>query len=126
MKALCVALHDVAPETWPQCAALLDLLDGLGVSPLTLLVVPDWHARGRIDADAGFVRAIEHRRARGDEIALHGYFHRDDAPPPRTPTTGKPQAIASTTIMPNVSCAPACTSASALASRRARRAASCS
>lgn len=85
MNALCIALHDVAPATWPQCEALLDLLDGLGASPLTLLVVPDWHARGRIDADRGFVRAIERRRARGDEIALHGYYHRDDAPPPRAP-----------------------------------------
>ena len=85
MSALCIALHDVAPATWSQCEALLDLLDGLGASPLTLLVVPDWHARGRIDMDPAFVRAIERRRVRGDEIALHGYFHRDDSPPPQTP-----------------------------------------
>ena len=82
---LCIALHDVAPATWPQCARLLDLADSLGAPPLTLLVVPDWHGRGRIDASPEFLRAIDARRARGDEAALHGYFHRDDAPAPRSP-----------------------------------------
>jgi len=82
---LCIALHDVAPATWPQCARLLDLVDALGAPPLTLLVVPDWHAQGRIDAAPEFRRAIDARIARGDEVALHGYFHRDDAPAPRAP-----------------------------------------
>ena len=84
-RTLCIAVHDVAPATWPQCAALLGLLDASGAPPVTLLVVPDYHHRGRADADAGFRRAIEARLARGDEIALHGYFHLDDGPPARTP-----------------------------------------
>ncbi len=83
-KQLCIALHDVAPATWPQCQRLLDLVDEFGVPPLTLLVVPDWHAQGNIDTSPDFLRAIERRRARGDEIALHGYFHLDAAPTPRT------------------------------------------
>jgi predicted deacetylase len=83
-RQLCIALHDVAPTTWPQCARLLDLLDALGAPPVTLLVVPDWHAQGRVDRAPGFLRAIERRLARGNEVALHGYFHRDDAPAPRT------------------------------------------
>jgi len=82
---LCIAIHDVAPATWPQCARLLAVLDASGSPPLTLLVVPDYHHRGRIDADPAFRRAIDARIARGDEVALHGYFHLDDAPPPRTP-----------------------------------------
>lgn len=82
---LSIALHDVAPATWPQCARLLDLVDALDAPPVTLLVVPDWHARGRIDAAPDFRRAIDARIARGDEVALHGYFHRDDAPAPRSP-----------------------------------------
>ena len=40
---LCIAVHDVAPATWRQCARLFDLVDALGAPPLTLLVVPDWH-----------------------------------------------------------------------------------
>lgn len=82
---LCITLHDVAPATWPQCARLLELVDGLGAPPLTLLVVPDWHDRGRIDAAPDFLRAVDARIARGDEVALHGYHHRDDAPAPRSP-----------------------------------------
>lgn len=82
---LCIALHDVAPATWPQCARLLDLVDALGAPPVTLLVVPDWHGRGRIDSAPEFQHAIEARLARGDEVALHGYRHLDDAPAPRSP-----------------------------------------
>jgi uncharacterized protein len=84
-RRLCIAVHDVAPVTWPQCERLLAMLDALGASPVTLLVVPDFHGRGRVDATPEFIRGIERRRALGDEIALHGYFHRDDAPPPRSP-----------------------------------------
>ena len=84
MKRLCVVVHDVAPKTWPQCESLLAMLDALGASPVTLLVVPDFHGSGAIDEDRDFVRAIDRRRARGDEIALHGYFHRDDGAAPRS------------------------------------------
>lgn len=82
---LCIVLHDVAPATWPQCARLIELVDSLGAPPLTLLVVPDWHGRGRIDAASAFLREIHARIARGDEVALHGYRHCDDAPAPRSP-----------------------------------------
>lgn len=82
---LCIAVHDVAPATWHACAPLLELIDDLGAPPATLLVVPDYHRRGTIDRDPAFVAAIDRRLARGDEVALHGYFHLDDGPPPRTP-----------------------------------------
>jgi predicted deacetylase len=84
-RALCIAIHDVAPATWPACKRLLALLDRLGAPPLTLLVVPDYHHRGRVDRDADFVRAIDRRLARGDEVALHGYFHLDDGAPSANP-----------------------------------------
>ena len=84
-KHLCIVLHDVAPATWPACRSLLDMIAGLGDPPLTLLVVPDFHGRGRIDAAPDFFRSVDALAARGAEIALHGYFHRDDAPPPRSP-----------------------------------------
>lgn len=77
-RALCISIHDVAPATWPACARLLAMLDALGPVRITLLIVPDFHHRGRIDADASFVRAIDARLARGDEAALHGYYHLDD------------------------------------------------
>ncbi|HEU4663742.1 MAG TPA: DUF2334 domain-containing protein [Dokdonella sp.] len=80
---LCIAIHDVAPATWPACERLLALVDALGAPPATLLVVPDWHRRGTIDADPAFRRAIDARVARGDELALHGLVHLDKARPPR-------------------------------------------
>ncbi|MEP6485572.1 MAG: polysaccharide deacetylase family protein, partial [Rudaea sp.] len=85
MRHVCIALHDVAPPTWPQCARLLAMLYELDATPVTLLVVPDFHGLGSIETDTDFVAAIDARRARGDEVALHGYTHRDDAPSPRTP-----------------------------------------
>ncbi len=85
MRRACIALHDVAPATWPQCARLIAMLDGIGARPVTLLVVPDFHGRGNIENDAAFIAAIERRIRRGDEIALHGYTHRDDAPHPKNP-----------------------------------------
>ena len=85
MRALCIAVHDVAPATWPQCQALLALLDDLGAPPLTLLAVPDFHGRGGFEDAPAITAALHARQARGDAIALHGLRHRDEAPPPRTP-----------------------------------------
>ena len=81
-RRICIALHDVAPETWPRCTRLLALLDELGAPPTTLLVVPYFHGRNRIDRDAAFLGVIERRLALGDEIALHGYDHLDRAAVP--------------------------------------------
>ena len=80
---MCVELHDVAPSTWELCRRILGMVDAIGGVPVSLLVVPDYHHRGRFDADAGFVRAIEARLGRSDEVVLHGYFHLDEGPPPR-------------------------------------------
>jgi hypothetical protein len=82
---ICIAVHDVAPATWPQCAVLLDLLSDLRCAAITLLVVPDYHGSGRIADAPHVVRAIDGCIDRGAEVALHGYYHRDDEPAPRTP-----------------------------------------
>src|SRR5262249_46442512 len=64
---------------------LLSLVDALGRPPLTLLAVPNYHQTGGFDAHREPTRILQLRRDRGDEIALHGYYHRDDASAPRTP-----------------------------------------
>ncbi|HEY6893049.1 MAG TPA: polysaccharide deacetylase family protein [Rhodanobacteraceae bacterium] len=84
-RAVCIAIHDVAPATWPACEALFELLERIGAPQATLLVVPDYHRRGSVDRDLAFVRAIDRRIARGDETALHGYYHLDDGPAPHSP-----------------------------------------
>ena len=84
-KIVCIAIHDVAPTTWPQCERLFKMLGDLGNPPTTLLIVPDYHRRGCTDASPDFIRSIDERLHRGDEIALHGYDHLDTAAAPRTP-----------------------------------------
>lgn len=83
-RAYAVSLHDVAPATWPACERLLSLVDPLGV-PVTLLVVPRYHGGTPVDEDPAFASALRARVARGDDVVLHGYFHRDDARPARGP-----------------------------------------
>jgi predicted deacetylase len=79
-RLLCVAIHDVAPETWRDCEALLEMLQSFAPLPLTLAVVPDYHGHGRADSAPWFVRAVNEVVAeQGCEIALHGYRHLDDA-----------------------------------------------
>jgi predicted deacetylase len=81
---VCVELHDVAPATWPQCEAILRMLDTAGATRLTLLVVPRFHHGVFVGDDETFVRALDARLARGDELVLHGYSHQDEGPAPRT------------------------------------------
>ncbi len=84
-KAVAVVLHDVAPATWKQCEALLQLVAELDpAAPVTLLLVPDFHYQGPMDADRRWCQAIEARIAHGDELALHGYYHLDEEAAPTT------------------------------------------
>ena len=75
--SLCIVLHDVAPETWPRCRKILDVLGTIDDFSVTLLAVPHYHGGAR---DSEFERWLQHRAERGDEIALHGYNHLDSAP----------------------------------------------
>jgi predicted deacetylase len=77
---LCVSVHDVAPATWRACERVIDAVREVAAIPLTLLVVPAYH--GRCSALAqGFEQAMSEQRSRGNELALHGYFHRDCGAP---------------------------------------------
>jgi predicted deacetylase len=75
--SLCVSLHGVAPATLDDCRDTLAFLDAMRVSPVALLVVPDYHGLGRADKDAGFCRFLRERADHGDEIVLHGFCHQD-------------------------------------------------
>lgn len=74
-RQLCVVLHDVAPAHRAACERLREALHRLGDFPVTLLAVPRFHGQGR---DAGFERWLCARAEAGDEVALHGFTHRDD------------------------------------------------
>ena len=84
-RSVLLVLHDVAPETWPDYQAFVAAVDALGAVPMTWLVVPDFHKRNPIEDDLKFQKLLQQRLSRGDELALHGYYHCDDGPPARTP-----------------------------------------
>lgn len=84
-RSVLLVLHDVAPQTWPDYKPFVEAVDALGNIPMTLLVVPDFHKHSPVSADSGFQTIMGQRLARGDELALHGFYHCDDGPAPRTP-----------------------------------------
>jgi predicted deacetylase len=83
--SLLLVLHDVAPQTWADYQPFVAAVDALGVVPMTWLVVPDFHKHNNLDAHPEFRRMLTSRVIRGDELALHGYFHCDEGPRPSTP-----------------------------------------
>ncbi|PYB99045.1 DUF2334 domain-containing protein [Pseudomonas koreensis] len=85
MKAVCLVLHDVAPSTWADYQPFVEAVDVLGDVPMTWLVVPDFHRQDALDANPAFRRVLDARVARGDELALHGYYHDDQEPLPNNP-----------------------------------------
>lgn len=84
-RSVLLVLHDVAPETWPDYQPFVAAIDAMGSIPMTWLVVPDFHKRNPIEHDLPFQNLLQQRLSRGDELALHGYYHCDDGPPARTP-----------------------------------------
>ena len=77
--ALCITIHDVAPSTWPLCECLIQTVCRVAPVPLTHLVVPAYH-RLPVADDRGYRRQLDACLRRGDELALHGYVHLDEAP----------------------------------------------
>jgi predicted deacetylase len=83
LRALCVSIHDVAPRTLHECRKIADAVAGIAPHvPLTLLVVPRYHGDDTLTEE--FVQWVSERIERGDEVALHGYTHRDEAQAPRS------------------------------------------
>lgn len=85
MKTVCLVLHDVAPSTWADYQPFVEAVHALGNVPMTWLVVPDFHRHDALDANPAFRQVLDARVARGDELALHGYYHDDQEPVPNTP-----------------------------------------
>jgi len=83
--AVLLVLHDVAPSTWADYQPFIEAVDALGNVPMTWLVVPDFHRRNALDDHPAFCRRLDTRVARGDELALHGYYHDDQEPGPTNP-----------------------------------------
>jgi predicted deacetylase len=72
----CVAsLHDVAPQTQAQSSEILEELKTAGIPVTSLLVVPDYHHRGKAIENPHFVSWVRELEEAGHEVVIHGYFH---------------------------------------------------
>jgi uncharacterized protein len=77
-RALCVAIHDVAPATWPECLHLLHAMRAVADFPISWLVVPRYHHSPR--RSPACETMLESLIGQGHELVLHGYTHLDTAP----------------------------------------------
>ena len=77
-RSLVVSIHDVSPLTREATERILSELGELGVRKVSLLVIPDHHHKGHFLDDPGFCAWLRERAAAGDEVVMHGYYHRRD------------------------------------------------
>src|SRR5438105_13484838 len=75
LGSLVVSVHDVAPITRPTVEKMLTDLKEAGVRVTSLLVVPDYHHRGKSIDDARFASWLRELEAEGHEVVIQGYFH---------------------------------------------------
>ncbi|MEY2480148.1 MAG: uncharacterized protein QOI04_1075 [Verrucomicrobiota bacterium] len=74
-QSMVVSVHDVAPATRDACEKVIVDLARHGVTRCSILAVPNYHHSGQSMADSSFRRWLQSLEERGNEIALHGYFH---------------------------------------------------
>ena len=77
-RDLVISIHDVSPLTRQDTETMLAELAALGVHKVTLLVIPDHHCKGHFLDHPEFCAWLRERVTLGDEVAIHGYFHRRD------------------------------------------------
>lgn len=73
--SLVVSIHDLSTVTRRAVERMLEDLAGVGVSETSLLVIPDHHHKGRIDADPAFREMLQGAVSLGHEAVLHGFYH---------------------------------------------------
>ena len=78
-RFVCVVLHDVAPTTRAACMRTLAAVAQVADVPVTLLAVVARHGEA---STPDLVDWLDARVRSGDELALHGWSHRDEAKPP--------------------------------------------
>lgn len=72
---LVVSIHDVSPKTYMVVEQMLSELRVLGVKQCSLLVIPNHHHMGWLEAFPFFINWLKKKQDEGHEIVLHGLFH---------------------------------------------------
>lgn len=80
-RSLTVSFHDLTPARRALCADWLADMAACGVDRVSLLVVPADGGGPRFDADTHFVAWLREQVARGHELCLHGWTHREAQAP---------------------------------------------
>jgi predicted deacetylase len=76
---LLLSIHDVSPRSEHAVVRLRELFETrLGKHRHALLVVPDFWGEAPLRADTRFARRLREWAENGDEIFLHGWYHRDE------------------------------------------------
>ena len=75
-RTLAVAIHDVEPATFERCALMRDWLDDLGVTRVTLLVIPAPQLHPFPARSPELANWLLDRVDAGDAVAQHGLQHR--------------------------------------------------
>ena len=79
--ALIVSIHDVSPLTREVVETMLGDLAEAGVPRTSLLVIPNHHHKAPIAEDPRFCEWLRNWQRNGQEIVLHGYFHKRPSRP---------------------------------------------
>jgi len=77
-RFVCVVLHDVASSTRAACMRTLSAIAEVADVPTTLLAVPRYHGETPMPE---LIEWLGGRSRKGDELALHGWSHRDELAP---------------------------------------------
>ena len=79
-RSLLLSIHDVSPRSEDAVLRLRELVERSGGErSLALLVVPNHWGEAPIRAGSPFAARLRNWAEQGDEIFLHGWFHRDAA-----------------------------------------------
>ena len=79
-RSMLLAIHDVSPRSVDAVLRLRELIANSGGNrSLALLVVPNHWGEAPIRAGSPFAARLRSWAEQGDEIFLHGWFHRDAA-----------------------------------------------
>jgi predicted deacetylase len=78
-RLLLASIHDVSPRFESEVDRLVDLLSPHVGDRLAMLVVPNHWGIAPIVAGSSFAARLRGWAEAGNEIFLHGYFHRDQA-----------------------------------------------
>lgn len=77
-RSLVVSIHDASPLTLEPVQEILSRLATIGLPVCSLLVIPHHHRRTHFLDSEPFCEWLQARHRAGDEIVLHGYYHRRD------------------------------------------------